>query len=138
MTEQNDERLNTPKNIIAFVILGLFCVQTLLPYGLPVPDGRAGDMIANGAKVVETVVVLVLGAYFGDSVNAWRKDKALAASVQANATLAETAKVAGDTLAAAAPLATAPAGDTVTLSPGDSVKVAAEDDGELPASERLP
>lgn len=114
----DDDKLVTPRNLIAGVILTLFVIQTLLPYWIAVPEGRTGDMIANGAKVVETVLVLVLGAYFGDSLASRRKDRALAAASQANATLAATAQTAGDALANAGA-----APGAVTLQPGDSVKV---------------
>lgn len=99
----DDDKLLTARNIIAAVILALFATQTLLPYWIAVPAGRTGDIIANSAKVVETVLVLVLGFYFGDSTASRRKDKSIQAATQANAALASTAQTAGEALAAAAP-----------------------------------
>lgn len=87
----DDERLLTVRNLIAMVILLLFCLLCLLPYWIAVPEGRTGDIIANGSKVVETVLVLVLGFYFGDSTASRRKDRAIQAATQANATLAANA-----------------------------------------------
>lgn len=123
---QDDEKFFTPRNMIAAVILALFATQTLLPYWIAVPEGRTGDMIANGAKVVETVLVLVLGAYFGDSLASRRKDRALASSAQANATLAATAKTAGDVLANAAPTSGTA---TITAAPDVDVQIREADPG---------
>jgi hypothetical protein len=64
----------------------------------------------------------VYSFYFGTTRGSEQKTAALATSVEANAALAATAKTAGEALAANA-ASGAPTDGTVTLAPGESVKV---------------
>lgn len=64
----------SPRNIIAFAIILLFGAIELIPYWVTIPPGRNGDLILQGAKTVEVIVMLVLSFFFATTVNAARKD----------------------------------------------------------------
>jgi hypothetical protein len=84
----DETRRDPTHTLLAFSIVGLFALTVILPYFVNVPEGQAGTLIVSGGKVVETVVVLVLGYFFGSSAESKKKTDALAsvASNQAQAT----------------------------------------------------
>lgn len=64
--------------LLALSIVILFGAQSLLPYFVPVPGGDGGMLIIGAQKVLESVVVFVLGWYFGSSQSSHDKDRTIA------------------------------------------------------------
>lgn len=63
----------SPRNIIAFAMVILFGAIELLPYWVSIPTGRNGDLILQGSKTIEVIIMLVLGFFFATTVNAQRQ-----------------------------------------------------------------
>jgi hypothetical protein len=102
---------------VAAVLIAFF---TLIFVRVP-EDNRDMINIILGA-IVTVGFGSVYSFYFGTTRGSEQKTAALATSVEANAALASTAKTAGEALAANAAAGT-PTDGTVTLAPGESVKV---------------
>lgn len=67
------EHFWSPRNIIAFAVLALFAFSVGAPYYLDFPkEVQAVNMLMNGTKTAENIMILVLGFYFGTTVNASR------------------------------------------------------------------
>lgn len=67
------EHFWSPRNIIAFAIVAAFIGYSFMPYLVgTIADGRAGDLIISNGKVIETIVVLIIGFFFGTTVGASR------------------------------------------------------------------
>lgn len=64
--------------LLALAIVLLFGVQSLIPYFIPVPGGDGGMLIIGAQKVLESIVVFVLGWYFGSSESSQAKDRTIA------------------------------------------------------------
>jgi hypothetical protein len=88
--QDGHEHFWSPRNIIAFAMVLLFAAVELLPYWQNIPVGRNGDLILQGAKTVETIIMLVLAFFFGTTVNASRT----AARAENNAAAAAVAAAA--------------------------------------------
>lgn len=71
------ERLLTARNLMALALVLVFAVQQLVPYWLEVPVGRSADLLVSGQKTVETILVLIIGFYFGTSQSSAQKDSAI-------------------------------------------------------------
>jgi hypothetical protein len=99
------------------VVAVLVAFFTLMFVEVPEPNRDMVNIILGA--IVTVGFGSVYAFYFGSSRGSEQKTAALQTSVEANATLAATAKTAGEALAATA---IAPDG-TVTLAPGESVKV---------------
>lgn len=94
----------SPRNIIAFSLVLLFAIVTVMPYFKDIPAGRNGDQIVATSKVVETVIMLVLAFFFGTTVNASRRE----ARSDENATAAVQAAALAASRPAQAPLVIEP------------------------------
>ena len=71
------EPILSPRNIIALVIVAALVSTAFAPYFFNVPNGRAGDLIVTGSKVLETIGVLVIGYFFGTTVSSSKKDETI-------------------------------------------------------------
>lgn len=105
----------SPHTALAFVIVGLFAVNSVLPYFVTVPAGQGGTLIIGTGKVLETIVVLVLGYYFGSTKESAKKTDALADQASAIAQAAPAA--------AAAALTPEPGTATITAAPDVDVEI---------------
>lgn len=65
------------QSIIAYALVAAFVANTFAPYWFSVGDGRTGDLVVSGAKTLETVLVFVLGYYYGTNKDSTRKTDAL-------------------------------------------------------------
>jgi hypothetical protein len=100
------------------VVAVLVAFFALLFIEVPEPNRDMVNIILGA--VVTVGFGSVYSFYFGSSRGSEQKTAALATSVEATAALAATAKTAGEALAASA---TPTSDGTVTLAPGESVKV---------------
>lgn len=121
------------------VVTVMAAFGTLMFVKVP-PENRDAINLLLGAFIT-VGFASVYQFYFGSSQGSAQNREALAQSVSANATLAETAKTAGQALAVSTPPSTPPDGK-INLAPGEKLEVqadpaAAPDDGELPADLRV-
>lgn len=82
--------------VLAVVVLGLFGLSYVLPYFVAIPAGQGGVLIVGAAKVIETIVVLVLGYYFGSSRGSARKEQILGDQLSKQAGAAAAASLLDD------------------------------------------
>ena len=103
---------------LAMIVTIMVALATLTPYAWPLPEKNM-NLIVQAQTTLWNGWLLILGFYFGTSATSRKTEDIMA-------TQAQTAKVAGDTLAATMGAASAPPGP-VTLTPGEEVKVKAEE-----------
>lgn len=91
------DKLFSPRNLIALLIILAFAFEIIAPYALVFPKSiQAQNMVLTTSKTVESVVMLVLAFFFGTTVNANKqadtiRQQALAAPLSPQMLLAGTA-----------------------------------------------
>lgn len=74
------DKFFAPRNVIAFAIILLFGFEVAAPYLIKMPakeDTEALNLILTSSKTVETVLVLVLGFFFGTTIGGQKKDETI-------------------------------------------------------------
>ena len=66
------------RNVLAVMLVLLFGAHTFMPYFIAVPGGEGGVLIVGAQKVLESLVVFVLGYFYGTSKSSGGKDLTIA------------------------------------------------------------
>lgn len=66
------EHWYSPRNIIAFALIGGFIFFSVAPYVFTIPAGRSGDLIVGNMETLRNITLVVLAFYFGTTVNSQR------------------------------------------------------------------